>query len=135
MPTRSRPTAPRPECAPYYLDVRPTTWSPRVLLALAVAGEVVGTLCLRASAGFTDALPAAGVLVAYGVSLPLFARAVSGGLGLGVAYGALTASGLAAAALLGTLVFDEPVTVAQVLGLVLLAVGTVVMTRRRTPAP
>ncbi|GAB2931971.1 hypothetical protein GCM10027047_30420 [Rhodococcus aerolatus] len=110
--------------------MRPTSFPPWLLLALAVAGEVLGTLCLRASAGFTHALPAVGVLVAYGVSLPLFARAVSGGLGLGVAYGTLTASGLAAAALLSTLVFDEPLTAVQVVGLALLAAGTVVMTRR-----
>jgi small multidrug resistance pump len=111
--------------------VRPTTVPPWLLLALAVAGEVLGTLCLRASAGFTRPLPALGVLAAYGVSLPLFARALSGGLGLGVAYGTLTACGLAAAALLGVLVFGEPLTATQGAGLALLAAGTVVMTRRR----
>lgn len=103
-----------------------------LLLAIAIALEVAGTLCLRASDGFTRPLPAIGVLVGYGVSLVFFARALSGGLGLGVAYGTLTGCGLAAAALLSAFLFDEPLSLVQLLGLAILAVGVVALTRRRT---
>lgn len=114
--------------------MRPTT-SPWLLLALAIATEVVGTLCLRASEGFTRPGPAVGVLAAYAVSLPLFARALHGELGLGVAYGTLTGCGLAAAALLSALLFGEPLSVVQVLGLVVIAVGVLALARRPVPLP
>lgn len=105
-----------------------------LLLALAIALEVMGTLCLRASDGFTRPGPALGVLLGYGVSLVFFARSIDGGLGLGVSYGTLTGCGLAAAALISALVFDEPLTLVQVIGLAVLAVGVVALARRRAPA-
>lgn len=105
----------------------PPSW----LLLLAIATEVLGTLCLRASDGFTRPLFAAGVLLGYGVSLLLFARSLSGGMGLGVAYGTLTGCGLAAAALLSVLLFNESLTPFQVFGLVVLAVGVVALNRGR----
>lgn len=98
---------------------------------LAIVLEVLGTLCLRASEGFTRPIPALGVLLGYAVSLVFFARALKGGLGLGVAYGTLTGCGLGAAALLSAFLFNEPLTVVQVLGLIVLGVGVVALTRRR----
>lgn len=62
-----------------------------MILVPAVALEVLGTLCLRASEGFTRPVPAVGVLL------------------------------------------GEPLTGVQVLGLIVLAVGAVALTRR--PAP
>lgn len=73
------------------------------------------------------------MLLGYGVSLVFFARSISGGIGLGVAYGTLTGCGLAAAALLSALAFNEPLTLVQVLGLAVLAVGVVALIRRRSP--
>ena len=106
---------------------------PWLLLVLAIALEVGGTLCLRASDGFTRPAPALGVLLGYGISLVFFARSISEGIGLGVAYGTLTGCGLAAASLLSTLVFHESLTPVQVVGLVVLAVGVVALVRRRPP--
>ena len=104
------------------------------LLAIAIALEVAGTLCLRVSEGFTQPLSAIGVLLGYGVSLVFFAWALSGGLGLGVAYGTLTACGLAAAALLSAFLFGESLGVVQVVGLIVLAAGVVALTCRRAVA-
>ena len=105
----------------------------RLLVVLAIALEVAGTLCLRASDGFTRPAPALGVLLGYGISLVFFARSVGAGIGLSVAYGTLTGCGLAAAALLSALVFNEPLTLVQVLGIVVLAAGVVALIRRRAP--
>ncbi|MBO1756145.1 multidrug efflux SMR transporter [Allobranchiibius sp. CTAmp26] len=113
--------------------MRLDSWPSGLLLTLAIALEVAGTLCLRASDGFTRPAPALGVLLGYGISLVFFARAITGGIGLGVAYGTLTGCGLAAAALLSALVFHEPLTLVQVLGLVVLAAGVFALIRRRPP--
>ena len=110
------------------------SWPSGLLLALAIALEVAGTLCLRASDGFTRPAPALGVLLGYGISLVFFARSISAGIGLGVAYGTLTGCGLAAAALLSALVFDEPLGPVQILGLVVLAAGVFALIRRRPAA-
>lgn len=119
----------------YGLTMRLDSLPSRLLLVLAIASEVAGTLCLRASDGFTRPVPALGVLLGYGISLVFFARSISSGIGLGVAYGTLTGCGLAAAALLSALVFNEPLTLVQILGIVVLAVGVIALIRRRAPVP
>lgn len=103
-----------------------------MLLALAIATEVLGTLCLRASDGFTRPLPAVGVLLGYDVSLVFFARSLSGGIGLGVAYATLTGCGLAAA-LISALLFNESLTLVHAAGLAVLAVGVLTLNRGRPP--
>lgn len=94
-----------------------------MLLGAAIACEVLGTLLLHASQGFTRPLASVGVLAGYVVSILLFSRALDHGLSLGVAYGTLTGCGLAAATSLSTVVFGEPVAPLQVGGLVLILVG------------
>lgn len=113
--------------------MRLDSWPSGLLLTLAIALEVAGTLCLRASDGFTQPAPALGVLLGYGISLVFFGRAISGGIGLGVAYGTLTGCGLAAAALLSALVFHEPLTPVQVFGLLVLTTGVLALVRQRPP--
>jgi small multidrug resistance pump len=119
-----------------YRDMRPDSWPVPswLLLAAAIATEVVGTLLLRFSEGFTRPLASVGVLAGYAVSIVLFSRVLDRGVALGIAYGTLTGCGLAAAALLSAVVLGDPLTPAQIVGLVLLAGGVLTLQSARKPA-
>ena len=106
-----------------------------VLLLGAVTTEVAGTASLRLSEGFTRPVFAVGVLAGYAVSIVLFARVLDRGIGLGLAYGTLTATGLLAATALSALAFGEPVSGTQLVGLGLLGAGLLALQLpRRTGA-
>jgi small multidrug resistance pump len=104
-----------------------------LLLAAAIVTEVAGTLLLRVSEGFTRPLASVGVLAGYAVSIVLFSRVLGRGTALGIAYGTLTGCGLAAAALISTAVFGDPITPLQVVGLLLLSGG--VLALQAAPRP
>lgn len=103
----------------------------RALLALAIALEVTGTMALRPADGFRHSGWAVVVVAGYTCSVVVFARALTAGLGLGVAYGTLTGVGLVAAALASAVVFSEGLSATQALALVLLLAGVVLLQPRR----
>ena len=111
--------------------------SSALLLIGAVATEVAGTLALRVSDGFTRWLPTTATLVGYGVSLWLFSLLLARGrTALGTAYATLTGVGLAAATVASVWLFDDPLTVVQLLGMGVLAAGVLVLqtgSRAETP--
>ncbi|WP_158228219.1 multidrug efflux SMR transporter [Pseudonocardia sp. MH-G8] len=94
-----------------------------VLLVGAIAAEVAGTASLRLSEGLTRPLPALGVFIGYAIAIVLFSRVLERGIGLGVAYGMLTATGLLAATGLSAWVFDEPISWLQLVGVLILLAG------------
>ncbi len=102
----------------------PSVW----LLTGAVLTEVAGTLALRVSDGFTRWLPTAVTLLGYGVSLWLFSLLLDrGGVALGTAYATLTGAGLAAATLASVLLFRDPLTAVQLVGMATLTAGVLVL--------
>ena len=105
----------------------PVRHRPQVLLAVAIALEVTGTLCLRAADGFAQPAWTGVVVASYGTSMFVFARAMAAGLPLGVGYTTLTGVGLACATLASRLLFDEPLSPAGSVGLALLFVGVVAL--------
>lgn len=106
----------------------------RVLLGVAILLEVVGTLSLRASEGFTRPGWTLLVVVGYLTSVVVFGRVLALGMTLGVAYGTLTAVGLAAAALASAVVYGEAFDLLTGAGLVLLLAGVLLLQRRPAEA-
>lgn len=100
------------------------TW---LLLVAAIAGEVAGTASLRLSEGLTRPIFVVGVVVLYGCSIAIVGRVLHRGMGLGVAYGVLTASGLIAATVLSLVVFGEDLSLVQAGGILVLGLGTVLL--------
>jgi small multidrug resistance pump len=94
-----------------------------LLLVGAICAEVAGTASLRLSDGLTRPLPAFGVFLGYAIAMVWFARVLDRGVGLGLAYGTLTAVGLLAATGLSAWVFDEPISGLQVAGVLVLLAG------------
>jgi small multidrug resistance pump len=63
------------------------------------------------------------VVLGYAIAMVWFARVLDRGVGLGLAYGTLTAVGLLAATGLSAWVFDEPISGLQVAGVLVLLAG------------
>jgi multidrug transporter EmrE-like cation transporter len=93
-------------------------------LALAIASEVIATLALKASDGFSRPLPAALVVVGYGLSFWLLALVLKH-LSVGTTYAVWSAVGTAAIALVGMLAYGEPAGALKLASLALIVLGVV----------
>lgn len=99
------------------------TWSWAVLV---IAGlfEVCWAIGLKYTQGFTKLVPSIFTLVTLAASMYLLARA-SQALPIGTAYGVWVGIGALGAAVLGIVLFNEPVTLARVFFLALLLVSII----------
>jgi small multidrug resistance pump len=97
-----------------------------VLLAGAIASELVGTVALKLSQGFTRPLPVLGVVAGYGLSFYLLSLTMEE-LPMGLIYGTWSAVGIVAIAAVGLLFFDEQVDLAGVVGILLIVAGVYVV--------
>ena len=95
---------------------------PWLLLVVAIATEVIGTLALRASDGFTQVVPAAVTVVTYLVSIVLLALVLKS-LPVGIVYAIWSAVGIALVAVLGRVIFGDPVPPLAAVGMVLIVGG------------
>jgi small multidrug resistance pump len=93
-----------------------------LLLIAAIATEVAGTLALRGSNGFTVLLPSAVTVVGYVVSFILLAMVLKT-LPVGIVYAIWSAVGIALVAVLGKLIFNDPVPPLAIFGMVLIVGG------------
>jgi small multidrug resistance pump len=93
------------------------------MLALAIVLEVTGTLSMRASEGFTRVGFTLLTVVGYVGAFSLLAQVLKLGMPVGVAYGIWAGAGVALVALLGRLVFGEPLTVVMWVGFALIIAG------------
>ncbi|MCE0459469.1 DMT family transporter [Curtobacterium flaccumfaciens] len=97
-----------------------------VLLSVAIVAEVAATISLKVA---TDGrrwflVP---VAVGYLVAFSLLAVALTLGLPIGVAYGVWAASGVALTAILGRVLFKEPLTTLMLGGIALVIVGVLLV--------
>ena len=95
-----------------------------IYLGLAIASEVIATLALKASDGFSRPLPAAIVVVGYGISFWLLALVLRQ-LSLGTTYAVWSAAGTALIAVVGVFAFGEPATALKLASLGLIIIGVV----------
>jgi small multidrug resistance pump len=98
-----------------------------LLLAIAIAAEVVATVSLRLSEGFTKLVPSILVVVGYLGAFTVLAFVLKRGLPVAVAYAIWSAAGVALVATIGALFMDERLTAVQVAGLVLVIGGVVAL--------
>lgn len=109
-----------------------------ILLLVAIAFEVGGTLSLRASDGFTKWGWAVPVAVGYLVSFVLLAMVLKRGMPVGVAYGVWSGIGVAATAVLARYFFGDPFTGLMAGGVVLIGAGVFLLefgSAGHVPAP
>lgn len=95
---------------------------PWLLLTGAIATEVAGTLALRGSNGFTRLAPSIVVVAGYVASFILLAIVLKT-LPVGIVYAVWSAVGVALVAVLGRLIFGDPVPPLAIAGMVLIVGG------------
>src|SRR2546423_7368596 len=99
---------------------------PWVLLVGAIATEVAGTLALRGSDGFTKLVPSLITVAGYVASFVLLAIVLKS-LPVGIVYAIWSAVGIALVAVLGKLIFGDPVPPLAMAGMVLIVGGVVLV--------
>jgi small multidrug resistance pump len=95
---------------------------PWVLLGAAIATEVAGTLALRASDGLSRLVPSIIVVVGYLASFGFLALVLKS-LPVGIVYAIWAAIGIALVAVLGKIMFGDPVPPIAIAGIVLIIGG------------
>jgi small multidrug resistance pump len=98
-----------------------------LFLAGAIATEIAGTMAMRFSEGFRRRVWLAPVGVAYLASFVCLGLALGEGMPVGLAYGVWSAVGVAVTAVLGRLLFKDPLTWVMGLGIVLVAAGVLLI--------
>ncbi len=93
-------------------------------LVLFIAGlfEVGWAVGLKYTEGFSRLWPTLGTVVAMIISMGLLGLAMKS-LPVGTAYGVWVGIGIAGTALLGTVLFNEPVSLLRLISLLLIVVG------------
>ena len=101
-----------------------STW---VLLAMAIACEVAGTVALRASDGFTKLWASLIVVVGYGASFYLLSLILKTGIPSGIVYAIWSAFGIALITLIGMALWGDEISVINGIGLVVVILGVVLV--------
>lgn len=96
------------------------------ILAIAIVSEVIGTLSLKASEGFTRLGPSLIVVVAYGLAFYFLSLTLKS-IPVGIAYAVWSGIGVTLVALIGWLVFGQKLDLAAVLGMGLIIAGVIVL--------
>jgi small multidrug resistance pump len=99
---------------------------PWALLIAAIATEVAGTLALRGSDGFTKLVPSVITVGGYVASFVLLAIVLKS-LPVGIVYAIWSAVGIALVAVLGKVIFGDPVPPLAMAGMVLIVGGVVLV--------
>lgn len=100
--------------------------NPYALLALAIVCEVIGTSALRASEGFSRALPGVVVVLGYGAAFYLMSMALRS-LPLGFTYAVWSGVGTALTAAIGWLYFRDAFNWVALGGIGLIVAGVVML--------
>ena len=97
-----------------------------LILLLAILSEVVGTVALKASEGFARLGPNVLVVIGYGLSFYLLALALKQ-IPLGIAYAIWSGLGTAGAVVAGILLWRESLSLAGVIGILLIIAGVILL--------
>jgi small multidrug resistance pump len=97
-----------------------------VLLGIAIAAEIFGTLSLKASDGFSKLLPSLGVLLGYGAAFTLMAISLKK-LDVGITYAIWSGVGIIGAAIGGVIFFDQHLSRMTIFGMAIIIAGVVIM--------
>ncbi len=105
-----------------------------VYLVFAIAAEIIGTTLLKYTEGFTKLWPSLGSIAGYAIAFVLLAQTLKS-LEVGVTYALWSGIGTAAIAIIGALVFKEPMTALKItgIGFIILGVTLLNLTTSHTP--
>jgi small multidrug resistance pump len=96
------------------------------ILFLAILSEVIATISLKFSEGFTKLIPSVFVVLGYGLSFYLLSIALKS-MPIGVAYAIWSGVGLVLTVIAGMILWQERLDWARVLGIILILAGIVLI--------
>ncbi|BAC92265.1 glr4324 [Gloeobacter violaceus PCC 7421] len=102
------------------------TLHPLILLAVAIASEVIGSSALKLSEGFSRPLPSLLVVLGYGAAFYLLGLTLKA-MPLSVVYAIWSGVGTAATAFIGVVLFREVLDAPRLIGIALIIVGVLVL--------
>ena len=97
-----------------------------VFLALAIIAEVIGTIALKATNGFTVFLPSTVVVVAYVAAFVLLSFCLRE-IPVGIAYGIWAGLGIVLVTISGSLIYKQVPDVPAIIGLLLIVTGVTII--------
>lgn len=97
-----------------------------LLLALAIALEITGTLLLKASDGMSKLWPSIGVVIGYLSAFALMSQTFKK-FDVGFTYAIWSGVGIIGAAVGGYFFFDQAITKITMIGMAIIIVGVVVL--------
>ncbi|WP_298015640.1 multidrug efflux SMR transporter [uncultured Castellaniella sp.] len=97
-----------------------------IYLIIAIAAEVIATSALKASAGFTRAVPSVITAIGYGLAFYLLALALRT-IPVGIAYAVWSGVGIVAIAIIGYFIFGQALDAAGMIGIGLILAGVLVL--------
>lgn len=95
-------------------------------LSVSIIAEIIATVCLKLSEGFTILLPSIIVAIGYGIAFFMLSLSLKY-LALSLAYAIWSGVGTALTAILGILIFSEPLSLGIVLGVTCIILGVIFM--------
>ena len=95
-------------------------------LAIAIVSEVIGTLSLKASEGFTRLWPSLLVVIAYSLAFYFLSLTLKS-IPVGIAYAVWAGIGVTLVTLIGWLLFGQKLDMAALLGMGLIMAGVIVL--------
>ena len=98
-----------------------------LFLALAIISEVIATVFLRMSDGFTKKKWIVPILASYGTAILFLTLALQEGMAIGIAYGIWAATGIALTAIVARILFKDPLTRKMSLGIGLIIIGVLLV--------
>ncbi|PVE57273.1 multidrug efflux SMR transporter [Rhizobium rhizogenes] len=96
------------------------------ILALAVISEVVATMSLKASKGFTVLVPSIAVVIGYGAAF-FFLSMILDRIPVGIAYAIWAGGGILLTATLGCFVFGQRVDFWGFVGMAFILAGVLIL--------
>ena len=96
------------------------------ILFLAILSEVIATMALKFSEGFTKLLPSVIVVIGYGLSFYLLSLSLKV-FPIGIAYAIWSGVGLVLTVIAGIMIWRETLDWARVVGIVLILAGIILI--------
>ncbi len=103
-----------------------------LLMSIAICFEVLGTVCMKLSDGFSAILPSVLMLVFYGLGFVAFVACIAR-VQISIAYALWTAIGMVAISIIDILFFDAHLSSLKIIAFILISLGVVGLTFE--PAP
>jgi len=97
-----------------------------LFLGIAIIGEVIATSFLRASEGFTQALPTTVVVIGYGITFYFFSLALQT-IPVGIAYAIWSGVGIVLVSVIAFIVYKQVLDTPALIGMGLILAGVLVI--------